>query len=845
VTILVDNLESIDHFRLHVKQMTVDSATVHHAGSDMVDLMEAFEYPPNEYYVLRSKNSFPKGKYTIDMEFHGNLTGLIVGFYQAEYINSEGEKVPMATSKFQPTDARSAFPCFDEPSYKSTFSTTLVRPSERYVALSNMPEERQVQDSPRPGLTEVTFQKSVPMVTYLACFIVCDFEFAEKYTKRHGTKFRVYATPNQKENVQYALDIGANITDFFTDYFDVAYPLPKQDMIAIPDFISGAMEHWGLITYREIYLLYNDREASSSNKQRVATIVSHELAHQWFGNLMTLSWWDDLWLNEGFASYIEYKGVAQYHTDWDMEAQFLVEDLHPVMDLDSTLNSHPIVQPVDHPNQITEIFDAISYKKGASVLRMLEQFLGPDDFRRGVSKFLKAYKYSNAQTRDLWLELEETSSKGYNVTKIMDTWTRQKGYPVVEATRVNPTHYRLHQKRYLIDSDQGNEDEEEHNPLGYKWDIPLTWFSDKGSKKVEQKWLLSSDGYVDVKVDATATFVKFNVGQFGFYRVNYPKEEWIRFSKVLQEDHAQFSTMDRAHLLNDAFALAESGHVDYSVPLSMTRYLRLEADYVPWRTAYKALTRVESRIRDTEAYPSFRKYILALVAEPYNNFGWNDDGGHLKRLARVSVLNLACRNGHTGCIEEAGKRFANWISDAKNYVPPNLRNLVYRYGMGARGDSAAWDEMLIRFMAEENPAEKRKLLYGLAFAREPWILSQFLNLSGNETIVRQQDFFTAVRYVATNPVGNSLAWDYVRSNWESLIERFTLNNRYLGRLPGQVVSKFVSRFKRGEVEAFFNKYPEGGAGTRSRKQALEKIDTNIKWLEKHQVTIKRWLDRNA
>lgn len=303
--------------------------------------------------------------------------------------------------------------------------------------------------------------------------------------------------------------------------------------------------------------------------------------------------------------------------------------------------------------------------------------------------------------------------------------------------------------------------------------------------------------------------------------------------------------MDRAHLLNDAFALAESGHVDYSVPLSMTRYLRLEADYVPWRTAYKALTRVESRIRDTEAYPSFRKYILALVAEPYNNFGWNDDGGHLKRLARVSVLNLACRNGHTGCIEEAGKRFANWISDAKNYVPPNLRNLVYRYGMGARGDSAAWDEMLIRFMAEENPAEKRKLLYGLAFAREPWILSQFLNLSGNETIVRQQDFFTAVRYVATNPVGNSLAWDYVRSNWESLIERFTLNNRYLGRLPGQVVSKFVSRFKKGEVEAFFNKYPEGGAGTRSRKQALEKIDTNIKWLEKHQVTIKRWLDRNA
>ena len=209
---------------------------------------------------------------------------------------------------------------------------TLIKPSE-YIALSNMPVDTEIQNSPSKGLTEVKFQRSEPMVTYLACFIVCDFEYEEKLTAIYKTKFRVYAPPTQKERLAYALDIGANITDYFESYFEIPYPLPKQDMIAIPDFVSGAMEHWGLITYRETNLLFDQRESSSLNQQRVASVISHELAHQWFGNLVTLSWWDDLWLNEGFASYMEYKGVANYHQDWDMESQFLTSDLHHVMDL--------------------------------------------------------------------------------------------------------------------------------------------------------------------------------------------------------------------------------------------------------------------------------------------------------------------------------------------------------------------------------------------------------------------------------------------------------------------------------------------------------------------------------
>ena len=288
VTIAIEATSPTSYFLVHTKHLDISDTRLSNGDGEEVSYMRAFEYERNEFWVVQLEGEVDAGNYSLSMQFNGNLTRGITGFYKSVYTNRFGDKVSIATSKFQPTYARKAFPCFDEPSFKSTFTTVLVRPSQGYIALSNMPVAEEVEESPSNGLTTVTFQKSVPMVTYLACFIVCDFEYEEKLTSIHQTKFRVYATPQQKDRVRYALDIGANITDFFTDYYNISYPLPKQDMIAIPDFVSGAMEHWGLITYRETNLLYDDRESSSANQQRVATVVSHELAHQWFGNLVTL-----------------------------------------------------------------------------------------------------------------------------------------------------------------------------------------------------------------------------------------------------------------------------------------------------------------------------------------------------------------------------------------------------------------------------------------------------------------------------------------------------------------------------------------------------------------------------
>lgn len=295
VTIHIECTKPRDFFLAHIKYMAVTKTELKTEGGFNIPLLDAFEYPENEFWVVRPQAEVPAGNYSLYLEFDGPLDNGILGFYKSVYTDENGQSRAIATSKFQPTYARRAFPCFDEPSFKSTFTTTLVRPTEGYIALSNMIEEKAVPDAPASGLTEVTFGKSVPMVTYLAVFIVCDFEFIESNTPTYNIPFRVYGTSQQKDRLTYSLEVGRHITDYYQDYFNVPYPLPKLHMAAIPDYSSGATEHWGLITYRETNLIFDETESSSSNQQRVADVIAHELAHQWFGNLVTVEWWNDLW----------------------------------------------------------------------------------------------------------------------------------------------------------------------------------------------------------------------------------------------------------------------------------------------------------------------------------------------------------------------------------------------------------------------------------------------------------------------------------------------------------------------------------------------------------------------
>lgn len=825
VTISVHINASRDNFIVHCyKNLNVTRSAVR-KGKEEVSIRNQFKYEPNEFYVVETDPVDP-GLYKLHYEFEGSLVGSIVGFYRSQYLDPvKGQTEYLATSKFQPTYARRAFPCFDEPNFKSNFTITLVHP-EHLVPLSNMPVDKQIQNGTK---IKTTFKESVPMVTYLVCFIVSNFNYTSINFTKHR-EIRVYAAPHQIKKTPYALLLTKNILTRYEDYFSIDYPLPKQDLIAIPDFVSGAMEHWGIITFREVNLLYDKATTSPKQKQRIAVVISHELAHMWFGNLVTMKWWDDLWLNEGFASFIEYKGVDWAEPSWNMMDQFLTDDLQPVMELDVRNSSHPIIQSVNHPDEINEIFDVISYSKGASVLRMLEFFLSPENFRKGINNFLKRYKYGNAKTEDLWQELSalNSTSTDKDISYIMDTWTRQKGFPVVNVKLDEDPNYVVVSQEIF----SRNPHEKSDN---YIWSIPLSyrtssnetglvWLHDKSEKRIQLN---------------TSSWIKFNNYQSGYFIVNYDRQLWNKIIDALQLHPEVFSSADRSNLIFDAFQLAWSGYLEYEVAFSVSQYLTNETHLTPWKTAYKALRNVLSLLKFTDSYRQLKKLLQQFIIPIYNRLGWNQGDNHLENLLREIVLNFACELSYSDCLENASRRLKNWF-EKKSEIPNNVKELVYYYGMSQIGNDENWDEMWERYLKETSAQERSMLLNGLAQVRYPHLLHKYLDNAMNESYIRSQDFFSVLNYISENDIGTPIVWDFIRNKWDYLVERFTLHNRYLGRSI-KICNRFQDEFRLKEMEEFFKRYPEAGAGKRARQQTLENVQNNIKWIKLHSKEISNWL----
>ncbi|XP_058810671.1 glutamyl aminopeptidase-like isoform X2 [Phymastichus coffea] len=848
VTILLDVAKKQNFIALHQKELNVSAVKLNLRDHDKyydVEIKKSYSIDKNEVYIVEPTEELRVGTYDLQLSFSGSLQDKIVGFYSSKYKDEINETRTIATSKFEPTYARRSFPCFDEPGLKAEFTIKLVHPSnDGYGALSNMNVKAIDPSSPKQGLTTVTFAKSVPMSTYLACFIVSDFVAMKKEAKGlNGQTFpiSVYTTKAQKQKGSFALDVGVKVIEFYVNLFNIDYPLPKLDMAAIPDFVSGAMENWGLVTYRESRLLYDNLTTSTSNKEDIASVVGHEFAHMWFGNLVTMAWWNDLWLNEGFATYMSFKSVNAIFPEWNYMDQFAINELHRAFATDAKLSSHPIVQTVNNPDEITAIFDVISYQKGASVLRMLENFVGTDIFYNSVTKYLKKHAYQNAETMSLFEIIQETIGSKINIASIMDTWTRQMGFPVVDVTK-HKNMYVLTQKRFLAKANTTFDPSE--SPYGYKWIIPITFTTSKNSEPT-LIWFDKDANNLVINLDEPVDWIKFNHDQIGYYRVNYERSEWESILNVLRWSHKRFSTQDRTHLLEDAFSLAYAGELDYIIAMNMTLYLGSEKNFSPWSVASDKLKAIDTLLSSTPTSAKFREYVRELVDGTYHDVTWNVDQSedHDILNLRNYVLGLACSVGHVECLDEAGVIFKSWINDQKDRRPhPDIRTLVYYYGMSHIGGEAEWDVMFQRFTKEGNAAEKNKLMLGLAGVRSKFILEKYINLAMDENYVRSQDALSCLQSISNNPEGTHLVWDWVRNNWELLVKRYTLNDRYLGQLIPGITRKFATKIKLEEIQAFFEKYPESGAGATYRKQALETVETNIKWLESNVAAIDRWLD---
>ncbi|XP_018905353.1 endoplasmic reticulum aminopeptidase 1 isoform X2 [Bemisia tabaci] len=834
----------------HSKNLTISEKFVmdkknHHYK---VPILRFLEYTSGQQIYIEFKEKLRRRtNYTLMIRYTTRLSRELDGFYLSSYNTSTGEKRYLATTHFEPTYARSAFPCFDEPQFKARFKMSIFR-DRFHISLFNMPIVN-TEDAGfymGTGLLKDDFQESVEMSTYLVAFVVCDYDHITERTKKN-VSVSVYAPPDLIPQAKFALNIAKSMMDHYEEFFGFAYPLPKQDLIAIPDFGVGAMENWGLITSRTTSILYDPQETSAAAQQYVAVVIAHEIAHQWFGNLVTMRWWNDLWLNEGFASYLEYSGVDHVMPEWSMMEQLILDKTQQGLYLDALSTSHPISVSVYDPVEIEAIFDSISYSKGAAVLYMLEKFLTLDVLRSGLNDYLNIHKYGNADTKDFWSVLSKHANESIQVKQLMDSWTRQMGFPVVRIYRENTTGeganiYTAAQSRFLLTAWLHGENStirlEPRSPYNYKWYIPLNYYTDQTSYvTTETVWMNMTD--VKFEVDPGTQWVKVNVNQSCFYRVNYEDELWHAIIKQLKQNHHMFTPADRASLIDDIFTLSRGGMVDAALPLELSLYLMKERDYVPWATALEHLQTWSKVLAEATPYRLFLDLMKKLLSPVAQAVGWNDSGSHLKKLMRSDVLASAVLVGVEDVVKHAQLMFNNWMNNGEK-IPPNLREVVYLAGI-KYGGVKEWKFCWNRYNATRIVSEKKLLLKVLGAASDSWLLQRYLLATLSREMIKPQDIKLVVGVVASNPEGRFLAWRHLKSHWNSLQTLLGNATISMGSFIASVTSHFATSFDYDEVYRFF-KNVDVGSGARDLDQSLETIRLNTFWVKHNEENIHQWLN---
>ena len=760
------------------------------------------------------------GNQHLRMSFTGELNDKLRGFYRSQYLNPEGETAYLAATQFEATDARRALPCWDEPAAKATFQVTLIVP-EDMEAVSNTPIIEETRGG--NGLKTLLYDKTPVMSTYLLAFVIGDLTHIEKEAA-DGTVVGVWMTRGKEEQGQFALDTSVKLLSFFNDYFGIPYPLPKLDHLAIPDFAAGAMENWGCVTYRETALLVDPQNSSAGTRQRVAEVVAHEMAHMWFGDLVTMDWWDDLWLNESFATWVGTKAVDWLFPEWSMWTQFVNMDTNRAFSLDGLKNSHPIEQEVANPAEVSQLFDAISYSKGGSVLRMLEHFLTPSVFRAGLNVYLTRHSYQNARTTDLWTALEETS--GQPVNSIMSSWTGQTGYPVLDVAATNTDSglsLEIRQERFVFDSVLGEDTGDDEEQV---WPVPLTVAAD--GAPVTAHLVNAATGTVQVAAPAQSDWFKVNPDQTGFYRVNYTDTDRERLASLVAD--RTLPATDRLGIQNDAFALSRAGLLPVTRFLALAESYQDETDASVWSDLATNLREIESLIADEPYLDAYRAFGRRLFAPAAQRSGWEarPGEGHLDSLTRSTVLSQAGVYGDPEVIAQAQELFEAYQADSGN-VRPDLRGVVFSL-VAQAGDRAVYDRMWELERAAELHEEKIRFLVSMARFQQEELLRETLERSLSDD-VRLQDTIFVVAAVAANNKGRSLAWDFLKEQWDEFDRRYGGGGFGLMRLVA-ITNAFTTKEMRDDVEAFFEAHPTPAA-ERTIRQALERISLNVAWLDRN------------
>ncbi|KAF2071699.1 hypothetical protein CYY_006980 [Polysphondylium violaceum] len=742
------------------------------------------------------------------------------GFYRSKYV-VDGQDRYVCLSQFEATHARRAFPCFDEPALKAKFNLTFTVPTH-LTALSNT-EEVSIKENTNDNTKTILFQTTPIMSTYLLAYIVGEFTYVEGST--NNIRVRAYKLLGQLESAEFALDVAIKALSIFIDYFGIPFPLTKCDHVAVPDFSYGAMENWGLITYRESLFLVSEK-VSLLIKQKIAIVIGHELAHQWFGNLVTMEWWSQLWLNEGFATFMGSFVTDKIYPEWDCWLEFSDHYRAGALNLDALENTHPIEVPVRSSAEINEVFDAISYNKGSCVIQMIEGRLG-DNFRKGLNHYLNKHSYKNTNTEDLWESLSLLS--GIDIKTFIDPFTKYSGYPVIDfKTTQTPGTFQLTQKKFRLDGSA-------QQPTDPIWNNYIKIETASGS----------SEFILDKKSDTLTVpnfkqgdWIKPNFGQTGYYRINY--DPAVLATLIPRIKSLELPSVDRLNLISDMYSICKSGDVTIDSYMDLIVSYSNETEYFIWNSICDNLSFIASLIQDQTYYTKFCQIVINLLKPISKKLGFDPIKGERSSdtLLRDKIQMTIGEFGDQEVIQECKKRFELFKNDPAN-LPADIRLAVLSVVV-AHGGINEQQVLFDMYHKTISSSEKSCFIIAMAKSPKPEAICKILDFSLGPD-VRSQDTYMA--WIFTQTPFKPVVWQFLIKNFKALETKFP-ETRSIGRIISGSFQPKMDEAGVVEIEKFFIEHPVPSA-ERVIKQDIEKIRINTKWANSFIPTLGKWVEKNS
>lgn len=803
VTIRGETISDEQKIVLHAKDLTLQSVTVDGKTAD-------YTTEANDAVVITHPDIVP-GTHIIVVQFSGAIHDQMHGLYPC-YYEHDGVKKELLATQFESHHAREVFPCIDEPEAKATFDLTLTTESGVTV-LGNMPIKEQTHDGDR---LVTRFDTSPRMSSYLLAWIVGELHKKTALTK-NNVEVNVWATPAQPaESLDFALDIAVRSIEFFDDHFGVPYPLPKSDHVALPDFSSGAMENWGLITYREVALLAHPTTTSVSGKHYIATVIAHELSHQWFGNLVTMKWWNDLWLNESFANLMEYVAVDALHPEWNVWFDFSTSETISALRRDSIDGVQSVQIDVRHPDEISTLFDpSIVYAKGGRLLRMLREFVGEDAFRRGLQAYFTAHQYKNTAAADLWACLSDASGK--DIAAFMNAWLTQSGFPVVSVQQLPDGRVHLQQERFFVGP---------HDASDAIWPVPLRATSDDFPQILDVK---------EMTIDAHEADIRLNYDDTSHFVTKY--DSHLLKQLVMQIQTGALDELSRLQLLHEQTLLARGGAISTDTIVPLLDAYQHETSESVWAMIALAIGELKKFVEnDDTSTAQLRALAVRLAQTQYTRLGWSAIQGESESdtKLRATIIAMMLYGENPDAIATAIDLYTHHSLED---LDPELRSLIIGAYVRHSNDPACIDALIETYTTTANIDLRHDIAGALTSTKDEAVFVRLLDATKNDTIVRPQDAIHWYIGILRTIHGRSLAWDWIRSHWDWAIETFG-GDKSLDYFPRLIGNSLVTSEQYSQYIAFFEPMKDDPALSRAIFMGTRDIAGRVDLIERDKNAVR-------